>query len=354
MKLVERIMMIKFFLTVINFLITISAFAQFNNSAHFFGDQGYISVPSDASLNPTQEITVETWIKIDSLHSSQIGITGTWDDKAGNLRTYFLWIFNNRVEFLVSPNGSFITRVTGSTLQIDTWYHIAATADGSTLKLYLNNNLDAQKNYTSNINSNNQPFYIGRTESGSNATDYFFGWIDELRVWNVARSQQQINQTSNDTLSALYYSNQDSGLVAYYRFDRDVADTTDFILDLSAELNHGIIIGEVAFDTTASIITSITDKRIYMGVQRFELFQNYPNPFNPITTISYYLSRASLVNLYIYNILGQQVAKLDSGMKTSGLNTVQWDASNFPSGVYFYRLQTDFGFSENKKLILLK
>lgn len=86
----------------------------------------------------------------------------------------------------------------------------------------------------------------------------------------------------------------------------------------------------------------------------FALFQNYPNPFNPRTVISYQLTVISEVELSVYNILGQKVATLISARQPAGSYKVEWDAAGFASGVYFYRLTTDQGFIETKKLVLLR
>lgn len=90
------------------------------------------------------------------------------------------------------------------------------------------------------------------------------------------------------------------------------------------------------------------------GPDRFHLYQNYPNPFNPLTVISYKLPAVSDVELSIYNILGQKVATLVSERQAPGDYAVAWDASGFPSGVYVCRLSTASGFTQTKKLILLK
>ncbi len=86
----------------------------------------------------------------------------------------------------------------------------------------------------------------------------------------------------------------------------------------------------------------------------FELMQNYPNPFNPVTTIKFSLpSHQENVLLKIYDTLGREVANLLNGAKQAGTYSVKFDASNLPSGVYFYRLQAG-GFSRTVKMILLK
>ena len=88
--------------------------------------------------------------------------------------------------------------------------------------------------------------------------------------------------------------------------------------------------------------------------ETFLLYQNFPNPFNPTTTISYKLLAFSRVDLSIYNLLGQKVATLVSAKQPAGKYEVQWDATGFASGVYLYKLDTDNGFSQTRKLVLLR
>jgi endoglucanase len=87
--------------------------------------------------------------------------------------------------------------------------------------------------------------------------------------------------------------------------------------------------------------------------QNFTLRQNYPNPFNPSTIIQYQVPSIGIVTLKIYDILGREVAALVNEEKRLGKYDVQWNASNMPSGVYFYRLHAG-SFIETKRMILLK
>lgn len=86
----------------------------------------------------------------------------------------------------------------------------------------------------------------------------------------------------------------------------------------------------------------------------FTVSQNYPNPFNPTTTIEFSLAEKSKVLLKVYDILGREVALLLNGEFDAGiLHQVKFDASQLPSGMYFYRLEA----GENmlvKKLLLIK
>jgi len=85
----------------------------------------------------------------------------------------------------------------------------------------------------------------------------------------------------------------------------------------------------------------------------YYLFQNYPNPFNPSTRISYNVGEPGLVQLKVYNILGVEVASLVDDYKNSGNYTINFDAANFSSGVYFYSLSVN-NFTQTRKMILEK
>ena len=87
--------------------------------------------------------------------------------------------------------------------------------------------------------------------------------------------------------------------------------------------------------------------------QEFKLLQNYPNPFNPATTIEYSVPEQSMVTITIYDALGKEIEQLYSGEKSAGTYSVQWNASNYSSGIYFYRLSAD-KFVQVKKMLLLK
>ncbi len=85
----------------------------------------------------------------------------------------------------------------------------------------------------------------------------------------------------------------------------------------------------------------------------FSLSQNYPNPFNPSTAISYQLPANNFATLKVYDVLGNQVASLVNEQKPAGVYEVEFNASEFGSGVYFYRLQAGT-FIETKKMVLLR
>lgn len=104
--------------------------------------------------------------------------------------------------------------------------------------------------------------------------------------------------------------------------------------------------------------TDITEEST--TVNSFHLFQNYPNPFNPSTKIKFSIPEYGLVQLIVYNLLGKEVALLLDEEMSSGSYEVEWNASEYSSGVYFYQLtfKTSAGKPENyletKKMILVR
>ena len=85
----------------------------------------------------------------------------------------------------------------------------------------------------------------------------------------------------------------------------------------------------------------------------YSLSQNYPNPFNPSTKINFALPKQGFVTLKIYDVLGREVRTLVNEVKSAGNFTVDFNASEFSSGVYFYKLESN-GFSDIKRMMLIK
>ena len=98
-----------------------------------------------------------------------------------------------------------------------------------------------------------------------------------------------------------------------------------------------------------SITTAVTEN--YSS--KNNLYQNYPNPFNTTTTIQFVLPKSENVTLKIYNSFGQLITTLVNDKLETGLHSYQWNAENYPSGIYSYKLQIDKQVS-TKKMVLIK
>ncbi len=167
----------------------------------------------------------------------------------------------------------------------------------------------------------------------------------DLMLYNIYRS------TRHDTTTAEYINSTPVGITTYQDSSLQLSNVYYYWITALDSIGN-----ESAFSQSDSVdievVSSFDQPRIQ--VKKFHLQQNYPNPFNPITTINYELPITNYVDLSIYNLLGQKVVTLVSGRKAAGTYNVEWDASAFPSGIYIYRLMSDKGYVESKKLILLK
>jgi hypothetical protein len=85
----------------------------------------------------------------------------------------------------------------------------------------------------------------------------------------------------------------------------------------------------------------------------FSLLQNFPNPFNPVTTIKYQIPTSGLVTMKVYDVLGNEMASLVNEEKPAGSYNVEFDATNYPSGIYVYQLKVN-SYIETKKMVLMK
>jgi len=175
-----------------------------------------------------------------------------------------------------------------------------------------------------------------------------------------------INQASADTKPLLSRGN---GTVANLIFTIDDPAVSSISIEATElkEPNHSLLFiysdGEGGHSREVPDFPGVTVALGGVGASgslptQFAVNQNYPNPFNPTTEISFSLPASSKVEISIYNLLGQSVRTVIDEQMPAGNHTVTWDGRNssggtVASGVYFYRVQTQFG-AETKKMIMLK
>jgi hypothetical protein len=113
---------------------------------------------------------------------------------------------------------------------------------------------------------------------------------------------------------------------------------------------------DAEYDITLAVIQNspVALEPLNTGIPiHYELSQNYPNPFNPVTHIKFGIPQASPVKIEIFNLLGQRVDIILDTFLPSGYYIINYNASDLPSGIYLYRLESD-GFNEIKRMVLLK
>jgi len=131
----------------------------------------------------------------------------------------------------------------------------------------------------------------------------------------------------------------------------------DFAQDLKIDKNGNVFVtGTSDRDILTIKYSQLTGgETIFSEIPKdYSLLQNYPNPFNPNTIINYQLSIFNFVSLKVYDILGNQVASLVNENKPAGRYEVEFDGSDFPSGIYFYSLSINGNVIDTKRMVLLK
>ena len=192
--------------------------------------------------------------------------------------------------------------------------------------------------------------------------------IAELNIWNgVSGASGTVSNTYRYNVIANSHLVVDSGLTNVvpeedFVFDYNLANTNqlwfEMIMSGYADVasGDGGVLMKWSTDFQLNLdfppIVGVEDEKNSIPY-KYTLEQNYPNPFNPVTQIKYALPTQGNVSLIIYDLRGRQVGRLINGNIAAGTHHVMWDASNFPSGIYFYRLQAD-DFVQTRKMVLLK
>jgi hypothetical protein len=335
-----------FFALILTILIMTNSISYGQNRALYFdGDDDFVQIDGKI-FHDLSSFTLSAWIKPEPggmiisnhIHGS------SWE----SIELSTTWFIVN------DSNGDWSRQILSfGNINDSTWHHIAAVWDGQEMSIYVDaQRLDTMMTVSSTPWNSGGPIAIGArisTEEPPAAAEYM-GYIDELSIWNISLGQNQIKNIMSDTIPSIYYSTLDSGLIAYWRFDESEGDTT---FDLTGNQYSGYIAG--ATRTEDGFPLSLKEARSSISPpEKFELKQNYPNPFNPTTVISWQLAVGSEVELSIYNLVGQKVSTLVSEWQNAGYHQVEWNAAGFASGVYLCRLETDNGYVQTKKLILLK
>lgn len=190
----------------------------------------------------------------------------------------------------------------------------------------------------------------------------FTNIADEILDSDSATVQSSFTFSHCDTLNAPdgFKSYLNLTTMNVYAEDPEYADPANFNFMVSeffktnAVADDGEVIGDTRWDPAKMSVTPESGA----PVSEFSLQQNFPNPFNPETTIQYVLGQSSDVRLMIFNLLGQKVRTLVAEKQAAGRQIVHWngqDSQNrvVPSGIYYYRLETD-SFTATRKMLLLK
>jgi hypothetical protein len=190
------------------------------NGLTFDGDDDYITVPTVSSdeLNPQNSITVECWVNLNEAPSathtpylvSRLNCYSLTINASGNILFYFR---DNDGEWFLTGGTSTITT--------DKWYHLAATYDGATSRVFVNGEEENTNAFVDSMARTTANFRIGARNDTPNATNTN-GTVDEVRVWNIARTRTDIRAAMNMSLPGTT-----AGLAGYWRLDESSGTIAD-------------------------------------------------------------------------------------------------------------------------------
>ncbi len=189
-------------------------------------------------------------------------------------------------------------------------------------------------------------FTATRTELGIHLE-----WIVESEIENagflIEKSRDSVNGpftpiASYEYMDELRGRGNASNRKTYSFVDRDIQSGQTYFYRLADVSTNGVVTYHEAIGINMSGI-----------ILKFKLQQNYPNPFNPLTTISYSIPKDDLVNLKIYNLLGQELAVLVNEFQKAGIYSVNFNARELASGFYFYTLKTG-NLTATRRMLLIE
>ncbi len=231
----------------------------------------------------------------------------------------------------------------------DSWSKITSSKGDIEIIKFFNENYGFT--YINHINATGR--YIFRTSDGGIHWDSTFITSDRLSTAGHGSDFEFLPDDPEKvwftTLDTLYFSS-DSGKT----WTKDNLSES-FIRGQDLKIVDGkvcwFLCGTVYRNLNANTIVSVDNEKIIPS--EFMLFQNYPNPFNPSTTIKYNIKEPSPISLKVYNILGSEIRTLVNEYKKAGSYSVNFNASDLPSGCYIYVLRSG-DFNKAFKMIFLK
>ncbi|MFZ0390321.1 MAG: T9SS type A sorting domain-containing protein [Calditrichia bacterium] len=191
-------------------------------------------------------------------------------------------------------------------------------------------------------------FYVSKTER-NNLVDAYGTITTPLGVYSALRLRTDVNYY-NETHAAGTVFVDSSSNIDYIWLAENIGVVAN-VSSLDGETNPDFSMASyVSFLGSGTSAIDETEPPVASG---YSLSQNFPNPFNPETSIKFSLPVSENVQITIFNIAGQKVGTLFNGRLTAGSHTVTFNGENYPSGIYFYKLETA-GWSDVKRMILMK
>lgn len=218
-----------------------TAYAIVGTQALKLDGKHYVEMQDCEALNSIEnQVTLEARIRIDSFTNGWMPLVYKGDKSVPHFagRSYTLWVSSQGFVYFSSTlkNHEISIGSAVGSVRPKRWYHIAGVIDtySDQMLLYLNGNLVASARYARQIRHSNLPLLIGWAHETHSGHGYFQGLIDDVRIWNIALTKDQIRATMRKPLTG-----KENGLVGYWNFDDTTAN------DLTQNRNNGTLkVGE--------------------------------------------------------------------------------------------------------------
>jgi len=382
-------------------------------AADFDGVNDYISIPEPVITS--ESFTIEMWANMQGQGGGSVPYNPLFEQRddvpSDNHSTIVLYSETNidQARFFVRGDNDDGQALISESLPYFEWHHYAGIVSDENIFFYIDGNLvDSIENlqngnYTASIDY----IDIGRHRYWNDTHGLFNGYIDEVRIWNYARTSEEIQDKMNVTLSG-----NEQGLNAYWNFDNEnpwiditgngfdgnphgnistIESTAPIISWLSLDNNADTIPVDsyieiiITFDSSdltignynanmtiisndplipelnIPVTLSVTGDNIddEFALMQTSLVGNFPNPFNSGTTVSFYCYQdIEDTEIEIYNVKGQKVATLINEKLNTGFYEIIWngkddEGNSVSSGIYFYKMKTS-DYSKTRKMLLIR
>ncbi len=304
-----------------------------DSSVLFPGTGSRVNIEADDNLSLTSAFTFEAWINPYSWNNTN-AMADIIFCKGSNIIAIDHAL---RITLRTEDGTMCIGTTEPETIVLNSWQNIAISYSSANGAIALIDGVLCDITWdnepTGNLQNNStQGMTLGAHTAGFNM---YHGVMDEARLWNIARTAVEIQETMEEPLQGF-----EDGLIGYWQMNEANGSTLN---DSGLFNHHGELIG-TDWRQGCNFIPHDNDNETIPAKHTTGIVTIFPNPFNPSTTVSFSIDQPSLVELDIYNIKGQKVKSLLHERKNTGLHQVLWNGNDrfgipCASGIYLVRLK---------------
>ena len=224
-KIGKPIQMKKIHLPILFCLLFVSFLSSQNTALHLNGTDENLVVDHKPAFNLSDGFTIEAWIYAENWQPNIWQGSIVCKDSPGPDNGYaFRCGDNGKLSFVMAADNTWNEVFTTSIMNTEQWHHVAVVVNGTNMTLYIDGSASANASYSGNISNNTEDLHIG--QSAGFGDRYFDGIIDEVRIWNVARTASEI---ANNISTA--FSGAEAGLSAYFPMNEGTGMTAGNLVD---------------------------------------------------------------------------------------------------------------------------